>query len=154
MKKLYLLLLTTTLLLSACSKDFLKSYENRIDGEWRLTDIDRRGIGSSRPMPLKVGDHFIFGEDGSMTFTRTTGEVYDGSWDISREYIPGGCYTNEYGDYVCDSRRVKTLSLAGIDFNNQDYFSIHFDEMVFTGTNRFKAFIYEGGKTYIFRFRR
>lgn len=154
MKKLYIMLLTTIIFLSSCSKDFLKSYENRIDGEWRLTDIDRRGIGSSRPMPLQVGDNFIFGEDGSMLFTRNTGETYDGTWDISRDYIPGGCYTDENGSYICDNRRVKTLTIAGIDFTNQDYFSLHFDEMVFTGTNRFKAFIYEGGKTYVFRFRR
>lgn len=155
MKQLYLLLLfTTTLFLSSCSKDFLKSYEKRIDGEWRLTDIDNRGLGSTRPMPIQTGDRFLFEEDGSLVFTRNTGEVYDGAWDISRRFIPGGCYTDEFGYYVCDNRRVKTLTLSGVDFDNQDYFSLHFDEIVFTGTNRFKAFIYEGGKTYVFRFRR
>lgn len=155
MKSFYTLLLATTILfLGSCSKDFLKTYENRIDGEWTLVDIDRRGIGDPRPMQVQEGDRFLFSEDGGLAYERPNGQRYEGSWDISRENIPGGCYTNDVGNYVCDNRRVKTLYLSGIDFNNQAYFSIRFDEIVFTGTNRFKAYIYEGWKTYIFRFRR
>ena len=108
--------------------------------------VPARPFISSRP--------FVYIHFGGMAYERPNGQLYEGSWDISRETIPGGCYTDDVGNYVCDNRRVKTLYLSGIDFASQDYFSIRFDEMVFTGTNRFKAYIYEGWKTYIFRFRR
>ncbi len=154
MNKLYPLLLLSTIIVAGCSKDFLRSYEKRIEGTWILHDIDTRGPGSSRPMPVKEGEQFIFSEDGSLQYTRLTGDVISGVWDISRRNTNGNCYTNDYGDRVCETREVKTLNLQGVDFTNQVYFGINFDEMVFTGTNRFKVYIYEGAKTYIFRFRR
>jgi len=48
MKKIYTLsFLSFAIIAAACSKDFLKSYDKRIQGTWKLTDIDRFGFGST-----------------------------------------------------------------------------------------------------------
>jgi hypothetical protein len=154
MKQRYIFFLFSVLFLAGCSKDFLKPYEDRIDGDWELVDIDRRGFGGSSPLPVRTGDRFSFAEDGTMIYRPQTGQQFEGTWDIRREWTQGQCNYDEFGNYVCDNRRVKTLYLVGVDFGTQDFFSIQFDEMQFTGTNRFKAFIYDGWRTYVFRFRR
>ena len=48
MKKIYLIFIPVFLLLiAACSKDFLKSYDKRITGgTWELYDVNNFGIGS------------------------------------------------------------------------------------------------------------
>jgi hypothetical protein len=153
MKKLYPLILVCVLS-TACSKDFLKSYEDRIEGTWRLVDVDRRGIGGSIDnLPFQDGE-FVFSEGGGLKYTNNAGTVYQGSWDISREWRDNGCYTDNNGNYNCDDREVKTLSIVAVDFATQQIRSENFEEMEFTGTNRFNAYIYSGLHTYVFRFRR
>ena len=154
MKQHYTLFLLLLIFCTGCSKDFLKRYEDRLEGEWRLSDIDRRGIGNSSSFPIRVGDRFQFLEDGSLLFTRATGQQLEGNWDVRRIWTNGNCYTDDFGNYDCNTRRVKTLQLAAADFATQEIISVHFDEIQFTGTNRFKGFIYDGWKTYVFRFRR
>ncbi|MEI9807658.1 MAG: hypothetical protein WDO16_07135 [Bacteroidota bacterium] len=46
MKKIYILGIVFFLgLLYGCSKDFLKSYDKRIIGTWRISDVNRVGLG-------------------------------------------------------------------------------------------------------------
>ena len=141
MKKLYTLtsVLFLLLFLMGCSKDFLKAYEKRMMGTWRVADIDRFGIGSSDNLSFPENGIFTFLQDGELTYSYA-GRNYKGSWDIRKEY------RNE------EARR--SLHITAIDFTNQDIRSEFFNEVVFTGTDRFKAFIYSGTKTFSYSFRR
>jgi len=148
MKKIYSILFVS-FLLAGCSKDFLKSYENRIEGVWRLVDVDRRGFGGSiSQLPFQSGQ-FTFRDGGQLDYQDDAGNLYEGSWDIRREWVSGNCNGNN-----CDDRQVKALNIVAINFLTQEIRSEYFEEMQFTGTDRFNAYIYSGAHTYIFRFRR
>lgn len=153
MKKIYLLVLVCTTF-AGCSKDFLKQYDTRIKGTWQLVDVDRIGIGGSTSNLTFTSGQFTFSDGGSLRYVDPSGEIYNGSWDIRKEWRRGDCHTDDDGDRNCDDKRVKTLQVTVINFSGQDVKSEHFDEMVFTGTDRFKAYIYSGLHTYVFRFRR
>jgi hypothetical protein len=154
MKKLYLLstLSLIALVFSGCSKDVLKPYDDRIEGYWTLTDVDRIGFGSI-PLDFTEG-YFYFDPSGRFEYTDRSGNLYEGSWDIRKEWIRGSCYLDDYGNSICDDRYVKNLRIDATDYNTRDTKSEFFDEMQFTSTNRFKAYIYAGSRTYIFRFKR
>lgn len=141
MKKIYLTFIPITLLLvAACSKDFLRSYDRRITGgTWELYDINNFGIGS-RYSPAFTSGRFTFEPSGQATYTTNTGEVYEGSWDIRHEW---------QGD-----NKIQSLFITVINFQTQDVLSEYFDDLQFTGTNRFKAYIYSGGRTYTCKFKR
>jgi len=156
MKKFYALpFLVIFFFLQGCSKDFLKRYEDRIEGGvWRLTDVDRLGWGGNTGnLPFRDGQ-FVFLDDGKLEYTNSQGEVYQGNWDIRRDWVRGQCYTDEDGRYECDDRHIRSLRVTAINFTTQDIRSEFFDEIIFTGTNRFKAYIYSGSRSYVFRFRR
>jgi hypothetical protein len=68
------------------------------------------------------------------------GDVYTGSWDIR--------------NYWQDDNNRQTLFISVLNFQTQDVITEYFDDMQFTGTNRFKAFVYSGGRTYTFKFKR
>jgi hypothetical protein len=155
MKKLYFLsLLLPTLLFSGCSKDFLKRYEDRIEGTWQLTDVDRLGWGGSTGDVVFRDGLFTFSDNGKLEYVSTSGQVYHGSWDMRREWVRGNCYTNEDGYSECNDRYVRSMHITAVDFATQEIRSDYFNEIVFTSTNRFKAYIYSGSRNYVFRFRR
>ena len=141
MKKLYFTIIPVAfLLLSGCSKDFLKSYDRRITGgTWELYDINNFGIGSRYNARFTNGK-FTFESSGDVTYVNNQGETFTGSWDI-RDYWQG------------DSR-MQTLYISVINYQTQQMISEYFDDMQFTGTNRFKAFVNTGGRTYTFKFKR
>jgi hypothetical protein len=155
MKKIYsTTILLSVFLLAGCSKDFLKRYEERIEGTWRLTDVDRLGWGGSTSGVVFHDGLFTFSEGGQLEYVSTTGEVYQGSWSMRRDWVRNQCYTDENGNYECDDRHVRSMHITAVDFTNQDVRAEFFDEIVFTGTNRFKAYVYTGFRNYVFRFRR
>lgn len=154
MKKVYTLaLLSFALFLSSCSKDIFKNYEDRIEGTWELTDIDRIGWGNFY-FPFSEGGSFVFHQSGRLEYIDQTLQVHDGSWNIQYDMIRGDCYTDANGDYECDDRQVKSLDIQTVDFSTRQVRSEHFDEVRFTGTDSFNAYIYNGSTTYTFRFRR
>ena len=127
-------------LVAGCSKDFLKPYEDRVEGgTWDLHDIDRQGIGGGYD-PQFTGGRFEFLPGGELFYTDEAGNQYEGSWSIRK--------------YNAENGRVRTLSLTAIDFNNQRVLSEDFDDMQFSGTDRFRAYVYTGNRTYVFRFKR
>jgi hypothetical protein len=141
MKKLYPLLFLA-LLWAGCSKDFLKRYDKRIIGTWELVDVDSRGIGGDTERLGFRDGSFVFSDDGILTYTDPeTGVVYNGSWDINR-------ITRRDGEVM------RILDIHVTDFNTQESKSELFEEMEFTGTDRFKAFIHSGLHTYVFKFKR
>ena len=155
MKKFYfLILLFPTLLSLGCSKDFLKRYEDRIEGTWQLTDVDRIGWGGSTSGLNFRDGLFTFSDNGGLEYVSTSGQVYQGSWDMRRDWVRDRCYTNEDGYNKCDDRYVRSMQVTAVDFTNQDIRSEYFDEIIFTSTNRFKAYIYTGSRSYVFRFKR
>lgn len=141
MKKIYLATVPLTLLLfAACSKDFLKSYERRLTGgTWELYDVNNFGLGGRYNAPFTNGK-FTFESGGDVTYVNNQGDTYTGSWDIR--------------DRWQDDNRQQILYVSVINFQTQDVMSEYFDDMQFTGTNRFKAFVNTGGRTYTFKFRR
>ena len=154
MKKIYFSLLIPLMLVlfTGCSKDILKDYEDRIEGTWRLDDVDRIGIGSSS-LTFTEG-RFTFTEPGKLEYTDRFGGLYQGSWQIRKRYVQDNCDTDNNGNRQCNDRKVRSLQITAIDFQTQDVKTEHFDEIVFTGTNKFKAYIYLTARTYVFRFTR
>lgn len=139
MKKIYIFTLLV-FLITGCSKDFLKKYDTRIEGAWQLVDVDRQGIGGGISHLAFIDGQFIFGEDGSLTYNSPGGAVYKGTWDIKKRQKAGN--------------RVHTLLVSVVDFTSQDVKSEYFDEIVFTGTDHFRAYIHDNSHSYSFRFRR
>jgi hypothetical protein len=156
MKKIYLFAIAVlfSTFFFGCSKDFLKRYEDRIEGVWDLVDVDRIGFnGSTSGLPFRDGQ-FTFSDGGSLQYVSTGGDTLQGSWDIRKRWMTGNCYTNDNGNYSCEDRNVRSMQITAINFVTQEVRSEYFDEIKFTGTNRFKAYIYSGFSTYVFRFRR
>ena len=143
MNKIYTILLTTiaVIFLGSCSKDVLKSYEDRIIGTWQLDRVNRVGFGGDTDdLPFREGSQFEFNENGGLVFTDTNGEVYSGSWDIERTFV--------------NDQQVRQLHIAAVNFTTQQVRSELFEEIQFTGTNKFKGFIRQGLRTYVFHFER
>lgn len=155
MKKIYFFaaLIFTSLIFSGCSKDVLKPYDDRIEGDWTLTDVDRRGFGGSLSLDFTKG-YFHFDGSGRFEYRDGSGGFYEGRWDIRKEWMLGKCYVDENGNEDCDDRYVRNLKIDCTDFQTRDTKAEFFDEIRFTATNRFRAIIYAGTSTYIFRFKR
>ena len=141
MKKIYLAFIPLLVfLIAACSKDFLRSYDKRITGgTWELYDVNNFGIGS-RYHPVFDSGRFTFESSGQVTYTTNLGEVFTGSWDIRKDWS---------GD-----DRTQSLFITVTNFQTQQVLSEYFDDIQFTGTNRFKGLINSGGRTYTFKFKR
>lgn len=123
----------------SCSKDILKSYDKRVLGNWKINDIDKIGIGSSGGQPFSENGLISFLDNGRLTYTYA-GRTYQGSWDIRNEWR--------------EDKNVKSLQITAVDFSNQEVLTDFFNEIVFTGTNKFKGLIYSGSKTYVYHFSR
>ena len=141
MNKIFTLsLLTLFTLFTGCSKDILKSYETRIIGTWEITDVDRYGLGGSTSnLPFRDGT-FTFQEDGTLTYVDANNNNFTGTWEIVKK--------------VVDEERVQSLQVTAIDFTNQQVLSEYYDDLNFTGTDRFKANTHSGTHTYVTHFRR
>jgi hypothetical protein len=142
-----------SLCLAGCSKDFLKSYDERILGTWQLTDVDRVGFGGNTAnLPFTAGT-FIFKDGGILEFTDPSGTVFNGTWDIEKKSIMVSTVDAD-GNTQTNLERVRTLDIVAVDFASQVIRSEHFDEMEFKSTNRFKAKLYSGSHSYVFTFKR
>ena len=141
MKNYYLTgLLFSVLLLSSCSKDFLKSYDRRIVGVWKITDINRTGFGGSTSnLPFQNGE-FNFQDDGSLVYTNEAGTIYQGTWNIEKQYFNETTY--------------QSLHITVVNFTTQEVKGEYYDDIDFTQTDRFKARINQGLHTYVTRFDR
>lgn len=141
MKKSYALVgMISFILLCGCSKDILKSYENRIIGTWRITDINKFGLGGDTDnLPFRDGT-FTFNENGTMTYVNAANVPFNGSWEIKKKIVNGETF--------------RSLQVTAIDFTNQQVLTEYYDDMNFTGTNRFKASVISTLRTYVTHFRR
>jgi hypothetical protein len=146
MKKLYTLaFLSSFFLLSGCSKDFLKSYEDRIIGTWRISDVDRIGFwGSTDNLSFKDGS-FEFMKGGTMTYTDASGSVYKGTWDLRKKTVSTG---------DGDQTTYHSLQITAVNFTTQQVLGEYYDDINFVGTDHIKAWIYSGTRTYVTHLRR
>ena len=141
MKRIYTLsTLLSLVLFSGCSKDFLKSYENRIVGTWRISDVDRFGLGgNTNNLPFTSGT-FTFYENGTLNYVNSANINFKGNWEIVKKVI--------------NDETVRSLQVTAIDFTNQQVLAEYYDDMNFVSTNHFKANILSNFHTYVTHFRR
>ena len=138
MKHVYLFLLI--FIFSSCSKDFLKPYDDRIVGTWRIADINRVGFGGGgEELPFSTGT-FVFNNDGSLLYTDNAGNTSDGYWNIEKRNV--------------NSNVIRTLQITAIDFNTQQVKSEFYDDISFRSTNHFVAKINDPLRTFVTHFRR
>lgn len=138
MRLVYTLALPLALFLfSGCSKDAFKAYETRIIGTWKISDIDDYGFGGGSNLPFSEDERFTFSDNGQLTYT-SSGRSYQGSWDIRKSYR--------------EEKTIQSLQITAIDFASQDVRTEYFNDLAFTTSNRFKAFINNGAKTYVYFF--
>ena len=141
MKKIYTIAIITFLLIfSGCSKDFLKSYDDRIVGEWTISKVNRVGFGGSTGnLSFREGT-ITFYSGGKLDYRNAENVLFKGSWNIVKKV---------HGD-----ERVKSLQITAVDFTNQRVLTQYYDEMDFLGTNHFKASVTESFHNYVTHFRR
>jgi hypothetical protein len=141
MKKIYTVILFCSLfIITGCSKDFLKSYDRRIVGTWKITDVKRNGLGGSTDnLPFQAGT-FSFNSDGTLTYLNAAGESFQGTWNIENK-----TYNDVY---------YQSLEITAINFTTQQVIGEYYDDMDFTGTDRFKTQINQGLHTYVTKFER
>jgi hypothetical protein len=138
MKKIYTSVFVLSFLFSGCSKDFLKSYDERIIGTWQITDVNKVGIGGSTGnLPFRQGS-FSFMNDGTMTFTNASGETFKGRWNIQKKIM------NDDNGAVYHS-----LQITAVNFTTQQVLGEYYDDINFTGTNHIKARVISGSHTYV-----
>jgi hypothetical protein len=135
-----LFVLLPVFLLSGCSKDVLKRYDDRIVGSWRVADVKRYGIGGSVSRLPFNGGTFNFNPDGTLTYVSEANISYKGRWDIEK--------------VIREDNMVHRLQVSAVDFTTQEILSQYYDDMNFIGTNRFNASINLSYNTYVTQFRR
>jgi hypothetical protein len=97
--------LLAVLLLNGCSKDFLKSYDTRIVGTWRLDDVNRFGFGGNTDnLPFTNGT-FTFKENGTLDYVNAANVSFKGSWEIIKR--------------TRNDKTVHILQITAVDFTNQ-----------------------------------
>lgn len=139
MKKIYLLFLAA-IVFSSCSKDFLKPYDDRIVGTWRVSEVNRIGIGGDAADIAFRNGKFQFNGDGTLIYTDDAGNVSSGTWDIQKRNV--------------NNDIIRTLQITAVDFNSQQVRAEFYDEMNFRSTNHFVAKINNTLRTFVTHFRR
>ncbi|HUR10393.1 MAG TPA: hypothetical protein VM012_03440 [Flavitalea sp.] len=123
-----------------CSKDVFKRYEKRILGTWRIVDINKVGIGgNSSYLPFRDGT-ITFNEDRSLVYRPLSGEIYDGHWDIDKDWE--------------DENERRTLLITAVDFAGQHVLTEEYEQMNFRSTDHFVGRITNGFEAYVTHFRR
>lgn len=141
MKKIYApFILLAFIFLSGCSKDVLKSYDSRIIGTWRITDVNRIGIGGNTSKLSFTDGTFIFEDNGSLTYINKANISFKGRWEIVKRII--------------NNETARTLQVTAVDFTTQQILSAYYDQINFVSTNHFKARITSAFRTYVTHFYR
>lgn len=140
---LFLLFIT-----AGCSKDFFKPYNERIVGQWELYDINKTGLGSSK-IVYSEGT-FRFSDDGSFLYTRGgSGAKYAGTWRLKKYTV-----TVTDNDGGQRSEQKHSLLLSATNTEDQQMLAENFDDLNFTGTNKFKAMVNNNFNSVSYKFKR
>ncbi|CAN5230871.1 hypothetical protein BH11BAC5_BH11BAC5_52760 [soil metagenome] len=139
-KKISFTIVFLLVIVAGCSKDFLKRYDKRIIGTWRIDDVDRFGFGGSTSQLPFTNGSFTFYENGTLDYTNAANEKFRGTWELSKK--------------IKNEETVHSLRITAVDFTNQKVLSEYYDDMQFMSTNHFKANIVSTFHTYVTHFRR
>ena len=140
MKNIYTISLLCFVAFTNCSKDFLKKYDKRIIGTWRISDVRNYGLGGNTDnLPFTEGS-FTFYENGILSYVNSANVNFQGTWDIVKK--------------IREDQTVHSLELTAVNYTTMQTLSEYYDDMNFTGTDRFKANINSGFHTYVTIFKR
>ncbi|MGJ7032973.1 hypothetical protein [Niabella hirudinis] len=134
-------------IVAGCSKDFFKPYDERIIGQWELYDTNKAGFGSGKIVYSE--GRFQFMSDGSFLYTRQSGAKYTGTWRLKKYTVT---VTDSEGKQ--QSEQKHSLLLSATNTEDQQLLSENFDNLYFTGTNKFKAEVSNNFNTVIYKFKR
>ncbi|MCF3112234.1 hypothetical protein LL912_25830 [Niabella sp. CC-SYL272] len=132
---------------AGCSKDFFKSYEKRIIGQWYLYDIDKAGFGSSKAVYSE--GTFQFESDGSFFYARQSGARYAGTWRLKKYTVT---VTNSDGQQSSEQKHSLLLSATNVE--DLQILAENFDDLNFTNTDRFRAIVTNNFNTVTYKFKR
>ena len=107
---------------------------------WKIEEINRLGIGGNTDKLAFKEGVFTFNDNGSLTYINSSGNTFQGSWTIEKKYI--------------NETLLRSLQITVVDFVNQSVLSEYYDNLSFTGTDRFKAQIIYNFNTYVTKFSR
>jgi hypothetical protein len=141
MKKIYTIGVLAIIFLSyGCSKDFLKSYDKRIVGTWNIDYVNVIGLGGNASnLPFNNGT-ITFYSNGSLEYSNSANRIFKGNWDIVKK--------------TRDDQTVRSLQVTAVDYTSHEVLTQYYDDMNFTGTNRFKATISSSFHSYVTHFSR
>ena len=140
MKNIYTISLLCFVAFTNCSKDFLKKYDKRIIGTWRISDVRNYGLGGNTDnLPFTEGS-FTFYENGILSYVNSANINFQGTWDIVKK--------------IREDQTVHSLEVTAVNYTTMQTLSEYYDDMNFTGTDRFKANINSGFHTYVTIFKR
>jgi hypothetical protein len=140
--KLYLLPFLFFLLISTSCKKWLP--ENRIVGNWRLVDVEKRRLFNNENILTGYESGiFVFNDNGTTTYTDAAGQM-TGTWNMRKRRGGGD------GD---DIQTVLVINLH--DFNNNRLLDWYFDRVDFRSSgDKLMAFIDGVSYTYRYDFRK
>src|SRR5262249_33103547 len=119
---------------------FLKKYDKRIIGTWRISDVRNYGLGGNIDnLPFTEGSVSFF-ENGALSYINSANTSFTGTWDIVKKYR--------------DDQTVHSLEITVVNYATMQTLSEYYDDMKFTGTDRFKATINSGLHAYVTIFKR
>lgn len=146
--KLYTILLLAFPLFISCKK-WLP--ENRIDGTWVLTEVEkRRPFSNETVYTLYQEGQFSFNSNGMAAYNDNYG-LMKGSWQMRD--VQGPVYYDENGNRQSNSSRVLLIQLY--DFSSNRVIDWYFDRFDFRSSgDRLVAFIESPNYTYRYTFRR
>ena len=122
----------------------LRPYEDRIVSSWKLTTVKKYGLRRGGTASFTQGQ-FTFYPAGKLEYTDSAGHIYKGTWNMKDTRQVTG-FRNYRSSTVNNSLYVNV-----INFDNQDMKSEIFDDILFTGKDKFRAYVY-GERDYTYYF--
>jgi hypothetical protein len=135
MKKIYFLLIPVPflVLLTGC---LALNYRDKIAATWELTEVKISKRDQADSMMFMNGV-FRFYSSGNLEYKDRQGHTYSGTWKIKDQRI----YTGENS-----SRTDTNLFITLVDFNNHELKTEIFDDIIFTGPDKFRAYLERKGR--------
>jgi hypothetical protein len=136
-------MLLFSFLLSSCTKNLP---ENRIVGNWRLVDVERKRLFDTDNITTGYEQGlFTFFENGSASYADASGTL-NGNWNMRKANT--GYYDSD-GNWQSDTRTIFIINLH--DFVNNRVIDLFFDRIDFRWSGD-KLFAYIDGASYTYRY--
>lgn len=135
MKKIYFFLIPVLflMLLTGC---LVINYQDKIAATWELTDVKLSKKDNPESMMFLNGV-FRFYTSGSLEYKDRQGHIYSGTWKMKDQEI----HTGENS-----SRTDTNLFITLVDFNNHELKTEIFDDIIFSGPDKFRAYLDRKGR--------